>query len=82
MKKLFCLIVVALLVCTLFAGCNQQLLDTTYSYESCQVLLPDGTVVSGKCSGWKDWENSDAIQVVVDGKTYYTHMSNVVLISE
>lgn len=82
MKKILCLVLVVLLVCGIFAGCNQQMFDTTYRFESAQVLMPDGTVVSGKCTSWKDYEDSDAVQVVIDGKTYYTHLSNVVLISD
>ena len=44
--------------------------------------MPDGSVVSGKVSSWKDYDDSDAVQLVIDGKTYYTHLSNVVLISD
>lgn len=82
MKKIICLLLSLLLVISLGACGNQQLLDTTYSFEYAQVEMPDGSVVEGKVSSWKDYENSDAVQLVIDGKTYYTHLSNVVLISE
>lgn len=65
------------------AGCgNMQLVDTTYSFERAIVSLPNGEVVEGKLDSWKDYENSDQIQVKINGKTYLIHSSNVVLISE
>jgi hypothetical protein len=53
----------------------------TYSYERAIVKLPNGEVVEGKVSSWCDYDG-EAIQVVIDGVTYYTQGSNVVLISE
>ena len=64
------------------SGCNRQIVDLTYSYEKAIIRLPNGDVIEGKVSSWKDYENSDQIQVVVDGTSYLVHSSNVVLISE
>ena len=61
---------------------NGTWFDTTYHFDKAQILMPDGTVISGAVEKWTDWEDSDAIQVKMDGKTYYTHISNVVLIAE
>ena len=63
------------------SSCNMQILDTTYSYEYAYVSLPNGEVIEGKVDSWIDYE-SDAVQVVINGKTYLTHYSNVVLISD
>jgi len=81
-SKLAALLLVLLLFCGIFAGCNEQVIDTTYKFDRCIIKLPDGKTVSGPVEGWKDWDNSDVIQIKVNGKTYYTHMSNVVLIAE
>jgi hypothetical protein len=81
MKKIICLLLVVLMAVGLFCGCNMQLLDTTYSYEYAYVALPNGEVVEGEVDSWVDYE-SDAIQVVIDGKTYLTHYENVVLVSD
>ena len=81
MKRLLALMMVLIMVIGLLCGCNRTILDTTYSFERAMVALPDGEVVEGKCSGWKDWEDG-TVQVVIDGKTYYTHSTNVILISE
>ena len=64
------------------AGCNQQIIDTTYKFNRAIIYLPNGQVVEGKVDSWTDFENSDQIQVKVNGVTYLTHISNVVMIKE
>lgn len=76
------LIVFLLIVMALFAGCNKQLIDTTWSFERAIIFLPDGEKLEGRVTSWNDYEGSDIIQVAIDGKMYLTHSSNVVLISE
>ena len=61
---------------------NQQFFDFTYSFERVKIDLLDGTVIEGEVDSWTDFEDGDSIQVVVEGVTYLTHISNVVLISE
>lgn len=61
---------------------NRQLIDTTYTFKSAIVSLPDGSVLRGEVTSWKDYEDGDQIQVTIDGKTYLCHSFNVVLISE
>lgn len=81
MKRLLALMMVLIMVVGLLCGCNQAIIDTTYSFERAIVTLPNGETVEGKCSSWCDWDDG-TVQVVIDGKTYYTHSENVVLISE
>lgn len=81
------LFVVILLITCIFAplmlsGCNAQVVDTTWSFERGIIFMPDGTTLYGDVESWKDFENSDMIQVKIDDKVYLTHSSNVVLISE
>ena len=71
-----------LLVACLCSGCNKQLLDLTYSYDYAIISLPNGEVVEGKVSSWKDFDDGDQIQVVIEGKTYLVHSEDVVLISD
>lgn len=81
-KKLVCLVLVLIMLVLVFAGCNQQIIDTTYEFDRCIIKLPDGKIITGAVEGWKDWDGDDAILIKVNGKTYYTHMSNVVLIAD
>ena len=58
------------------------LFDTTYNFDKAQIQLPDGQIITGEVESWTDWETSDAIQVKINGVTYYTHLSRVVLIAK
>lgn len=82
MKKLISILLVAVLVIGLMSGCNRQLIDATWSFERAIIFLPDGEKIEGAVSTWCDYDGSDMIQVVVNGNTYLTHSSNVVLISD
>ena len=83
MKKF--IITASLLVMSIFTitSCsNKQLFDTVYSFDRAIISLPDGTKIEGKVDGWTEYENSDAIQIKIDGVYYYTHLQNVVLIAD
>lgn len=83
MKKIIVLCLVLVMLTAILCGCgNRQLLDTTYSFEYGYVSLPNGEVIEGEVSSWADYEDSDSVQVVINGKTYYTHINNVVLVSD
>lgn len=83
--RVIAMVVVALLlagILFMFTGCNKQLFDATWSFERAIIFLPDGEKIEGKITTWDDFEGSDMVQVVIDGKTYLTHSSNVIMISE
>lgn len=81
MKKIIALVLV-LLTAWLFCGCNKTVFDTTYTFNHAFVSLPDGSCVDGPIRAWKDWEDSDMLQVTFsDGTVYYTHSSNIVLVA-
>ena len=82
-KTLIAIALILILVISIItlSSCNMQILDTTYSYEYAYISLPNGKVIEGKVDSWVDYE-SDAVQIVINGKTYLTHYSNVVLISD
>lgn len=67
----------------MFTGCgNQALFDTTWTFERGIIFLPDGEKIEGNIQSWKDFDGSDMVQVTIDGKTYLTHSSNVIMIAE
>lgn len=81
MKKIIALVLV-LLTAWLLCGCNKTVFDTTYTFNYAFVSLPDGSCVDGPIRAWKDWEDSDMLQVTFsDGTVYYTHSSNIVLVA-
>ena len=71
---------VFLILCSLLGWGNKQLFDLTYTFDTAIISLPDGSVVNGSVSSWTDFEDGDQIQVVIDGKTYLVHSSNIALI--
>lgn len=76
MKKIG--MIVLSVVCLAACG-NQQVFDTTYYYDYAEIKLPSGEVIKGAVDSWKDYSDGDSVQVVIDGVSYYTHISNVVL---
>ena len=61
---------------------NRTLIDLTYAYDTAIIQLPDGTIVRGEVESWTDYDNSDQMQVKVNGKTYLVHSSDVALIKD
>ena len=74
-------IILTLLACIvlLAAGCNKQIIDTTYKFDYAIISLPNGEIVEGKVQSWNDYEG-DQIQVKINGATYLVHSMNVVLV--
>lgn len=85
-KRALCMLAAILLVVAMMlmfmTGCNRQVIDTTFSYDNAILALPDGSIVSGKIESWKDYDDSDQIQVKIDGTTYLVHSVNIALIKE
>lgn len=50
----------------------------TYAY----IVLDGQEIAKGAITQWRDYDNSDVVQVLVNGKFYLTHYSNVVLIAD
>lgn len=81
MKKIILALMLIVLAACL-AGCNYTVFDTTWTFDRAIFTLPDGTVIDGKVQTWKDFEDSDQIQVRVNDVTYLVHSSDIVLMAE
>ena len=81
---------VILIACMfVFAGCELHKTGNritggkdvqTFTY--CYVVLGGQEIVRGAITQWRDYQNSDVVQVLVNGKFYLTHYSNVVMIAD
>ena len=81
MKKIiFALVLIFMVV--LMSGCNKQMIDLNYKFDKAYISLPNGQCVEGKIDSWTDFEDGDQIQLKIDGKTYLTHISNVVMVND
>ena len=77
MKKIFCTILCTLMLGLSLAGCE----DDNYDNRTAMIYLDGNLIVEGKvekCRGWSygSWS------VTIDGVTYDTHSSNVVIITD
>ena len=82
MKKIALIIFLAIILVSCTGCYNKQLFDTTCHYDRAIVYLPNGEIVEGRVSSWTDFEDGDAVQIKIDGKTYLTHICNVCLIDD
>jgi len=72
-------LIVVLLSSMLLSGCNMQVVDLNYNFKYADIE-GIGTI---EISSWRDYENSDMMQVTgKDGTVYLTHSSNVILRSK
>lgn len=83
-------IIVLLVACMLFvfAGCERKMGNRivggkdvqtfTYAY----VVIGGQKVAEGAVTQWRDYDDSDTVQVLVNGKFYLTHYTNVVLVAD
>lgn len=78
MKKVVAIILSGFLAVSLSA-CNRQLADTTYNFTYGYVELPNGKCVEGTVDSWTDYDDSDQIQVKIDGVAYFTDTTRAVL---
>jgi len=86
MKKILAFVLVFVLILSLGISAyayNKSIFDLKYHFNYAYVDLLNGTTVEGKVQSWKDWEDSDMLQVTFeDGATYYSHSSNIMLVSK
>ena len=86
MKKYYKKIIVVAIIgicCMLLSGCmigNRQTgVDTVQTFSDFTIVLGD-KVVEGKVAAWRDYENSDVIQITdKSGNVYLTHYMNVIM---
>ena len=83
MKKIICIILV-LATALILTACNsnrERFFDTKQNFEHVIIQLGNGELIEGKVDSWRDFSESDTVQVTIGGITYLTHYSNVILCS-
>ena len=80
MKRIIAIALIVLMAATTLSACNYDPIDTKYNFNAAQIKMPDGSVMAGKVESWRDFEDGDQLQITINGVTYLTHASNVVLI--
>jgi len=82
MKKIICVILILSLALALTAcqvGNRQVGWDTTQTFTHAILELGNGEIVEGTVTSWRDFDESDVVQFTMNGITYLTHYSKVIL---
>lgn len=85
MKKIICVVLILSLTLALTAckiGNRQVGWDTTQTFTHAILELGNGELVEGTVTSWRDFEDSDVVQFTMNGITYLTHYSKVILCTE
>ena len=80
-KKIAAIILVFVLCLICLSGCgsNKQIFDYEHNFNYTIIFLPNGDKIEGEVTSWNNYKDSGMIQVKIDGVTYLTHSSNVIL---
>ena len=80
-KKILIAILTLGIVFSMSAG-NRQMIDLTYNYKYAIITLPNGEIVEGEVESWKDFDDGDQLQITINGVTYLTHSTDVILMTK
>ena len=88
MRKVIMVVAVLAVMVLVLTGCQVKTgnritagLDVqTFNYG--YVYCGGEKIAEGFVSQWRDYKNSDTVQVMIDGKYYLTFYSNVVLVAD
>ena len=89
--KIGIIILILIIGLGILTGCSEDYYKTgnritggkdvqTFTY--CYIVLDGQEIARGSITQWRDYDESDVVQVLVNGKFYLTHYSNVVLIAD
>ena len=87
-KKVVVLVALLLIGLAVLSGCEyktgnritggKDVQTFTYAY----IRLDGQEIVKGYINQWRDYDDSDVVQVMIGGRYYLTHYSNVVMIAD
>ena len=89
--KIGALILILIIITVTLASCDGDYYKTgnritggkdvqTFTYV--YVVLDGQEIARGAITQWRDYQDSDVVQVLVNGKYYLTHYSNVVMVAD
>lgn len=82
MKKIV-FVTLILVLCLTLTACrigNRDIgFDTKQTFRWAIIQLGNGELIEGPVDSWRDFQESDVVQVTIEGITYLTHYSNAIL---
>jgi hypothetical protein len=86
MKKLLAFAALMGILALCLTGCqigNRKIgFDTTQTFNWAIIQLGNGELIEGTVNSWRDFDESDVVQVTINNITFLTHYSNVILATE
>lgn len=86
MKRYITLFVILAILMVFLTSCgnvNVDMWDTNYQFDRAIIGFPDGTTKTIAVKQWRDYENSEQLQIVAeDGTIYFCSSYNCVLIND
>ena len=84
-KKVIILLALLILSVVVLSGCslgNRQIgIDFAQSFDEAYIYGLDGSLIKhGNIKTYRDFEDSDVVQITIDSDTYLTHYVNVIMI--
>lgn len=76
------LCILAVLASIILSACNYQPVDLNYNFNYAVIRLQNGDVIQGKVESWRDYEDSEQIQVKINGVLYLTNSYNCTLMND
>lgn len=80
MKRLLILPIITLGFVACISGCNVDIIDTVWKYDTAITRWPDGSTKVIKIRSWKDYEGEQIQITGEDGNVYLLNSVNTVLI--
>lgn len=81
-KKVIIIATILIISAFTFSGCNEQIIDTNYTFNRVIVTLNDGTKMEIEIKSWKDYDGEQLQLVGKDGKVYLVSSYNTILIKD
>ena len=89
LKSIILLVMIVALVATCTACSATRVLGNRavggsdiQTFHYAYVYLGGVKIDEGKVTQWRDYDDSDVVQVLMNGKYYLTHYTNVVLVAD
>lgn len=79
-KTIVAAIVVAGVLSVCLIGCNREIFDTNWKYDTAVTRWPDGSMKTIKIKSWRDYEGEQIQVTDRDGNVYLLSSFNTVLI--
>lgn len=86
MKKILILVLILALCVIGLSACkvgNRQIgFDTTQTFKYAVIQLGNGELIEGEIETWRDFKNSEEVQITIKGIAYLTSYENVIMATE